>query len=151
MNEENLDLSLLNGTNVPFLEQMYDHFLADPNSVEPTWQRWFQRLGDGVSTVSGGADDRGPSWARPDWPIVENPYDDTPVAAAENEFVAERCFVEVSANVVGAGGMSCKRFPNRIRRFEFRPCKGRKPMAKGYCLRQFDLPSRIKFQVNCRK
>ena len=89
MNEENLDLSLLNGTNVPFLEQMYDRFLADPNSVEPTWQRWFQRLGDGVSTFSTRSDDRGPSWARPDWPIVENPYDDTPVAAAEDEVVAE--------------------------------------------------------------
>jgi 2-oxoglutarate dehydrogenase E1 component len=89
MNEENLDLSLLNGTNVPFLEQMYDRFLADPNSVEPTWQRWFQRLGDGVSATSGGADDRGPSWARSDWPLFENPYDDTPVAEAEDDAASE--------------------------------------------------------------
>ena len=75
MNEELLDLSLLNGSNVPFLETIYDRYLQNPDAVDPAWRSWFDRLGGDISTSQG--HDRGPSWARSDWPIVADPLADT--------------------------------------------------------------------------
>ncbi|TDI58396.1 MAG: 2-oxoglutarate dehydrogenase E1 component, partial [Alphaproteobacteria bacterium] len=75
MNEELLDLTLLNGANVPFLEVLYDKYQANPNSVDSAWRNWFDRIGADISSSQSSdpqSHDRGPSWARSDWPIVED-------------------------------------------------------------------------------
>ncbi len=37
-------ISMLVGGNISYLEQLYDSFLADPNSVTPPWRTYFQLL-----------------------------------------------------------------------------------------------------------
>ncbi|RBP49327.1 2-oxoglutarate dehydrogenase E1 component [Arenicella xantha] len=49
-------LSLLNGQNIAFLEDVYEQYQEDPNSVSPEWQQYFSQLG-AVET------DRAPSTA----------------------------------------------------------------------------------------
>ena len=46
-----LSTSLLDGGNVVYLEEQYENFLRDPNSVSPEWRNYFERLPvvDGVS------------------------------------------------------------------------------------------------------
>src|ERR1043166_6898814 len=54
--------SFLNGTNAAFVEQMYAQWLADPGSVDQSWQSYFAQLGDqGLSPTQLG---RGPAWKR---------------------------------------------------------------------------------------
>jgi len=47
-------LSLLNGQNIAFLEDVYEQFQEDPNSVSPEWQNYFSDLSNasGSKTVS---------------------------------------------------------------------------------------------------
>src|SRR5688500_3216731 len=37
----------LSGGNAPYVEALYEQFLADPQSVEPKWRDYFQKLRDG--------------------------------------------------------------------------------------------------------
>src|SRR5258706_460762 len=54
--------SFLFGTNAAFIEGLYTQYLADPNSVDGTWQAFFEALGDrGLTPAQLG---RGPSWRR---------------------------------------------------------------------------------------
>ena len=54
--------SFLNGTNAAFVEQMYAAWLANPGSVDQSWQAYFSQLGDqGLSPTQLG---RGPEWKR---------------------------------------------------------------------------------------
>jgi len=39
----------LSGGNAPYVEALYEQFLADPQSVEPKWREFFQKLRDGSS------------------------------------------------------------------------------------------------------
>ena len=55
-NSELLDTSFLYGTNAGFIEDLYDRWAADPNSVDESWRELFGRLGKGA----GGA-------AKPHW------------------------------------------------------------------------------------
>ena len=41
--------SSLYGSNASFIEEMYERFLDDPESVEPSWQAQFQKIHQGVS------------------------------------------------------------------------------------------------------
>ena len=34
----------LSGGNAPFVEALYEQFLADPQSVDPKWREYFQKL-----------------------------------------------------------------------------------------------------------
>jgi 2-oxoglutarate dehydrogenase E1 component len=55
MMKEFLGNSYLFGSNAPFIEQLYDAYLKDPQSVEPGWRSYFdelQRLDDGPPDVS---------------------------------------------------------------------------------------------------
>ena len=52
------ETSFLFGANAPFVEALYAQYLADPNSVDPSWARYFAGLEGGP----GGAVS-GPSWA----------------------------------------------------------------------------------------
>ena len=37
----------LSGGNAPYVEALYEQFLADPQSVDPKWREYFQKLRDG--------------------------------------------------------------------------------------------------------
>ena len=53
--KEFLGNSYLFGANAPFIEALYDAYLADPQSVEPRWRGYFdelQKLDDGRVDVS---------------------------------------------------------------------------------------------------
>jgi 2-oxoglutarate dehydrogenase E1 component len=55
MMKEFLGNSYLFGANAPFIEALYDAYLADPTSVEPRWRGYFdelQKLDDGRPDVS---------------------------------------------------------------------------------------------------
>ena len=47
------------GVSPAFVEALYKQYRANPASVEPGWQRWFDGLENAVS---------GPSWGNPAWP-----------------------------------------------------------------------------------
>jgi 2-oxoglutarate dehydrogenase E1 component len=61
--------SFLNGTNAPYIEDLYARYEADPKSVDAEWQSFFQSLKDDPRDVIESAD--GPSWRRADWPRPE--------------------------------------------------------------------------------
>ena len=44
MFKEMLSNSYLYGANAPFIEQLYESYLADPASVEPRWRDYFEEL-----------------------------------------------------------------------------------------------------------
>src|SRR5688500_7312933 len=55
MMKELLGNSYLFGSNAPFIEQLYESYLKDPQSIEPRWRSYFdelQRLDDGPADVS---------------------------------------------------------------------------------------------------
>src|SRR3954469_22948986 len=55
MMKEFLGNSYLFGSNAPFIEQLYENYLKDPQSVEARWRSYFdelQRLDDGPADVS---------------------------------------------------------------------------------------------------
>ncbi len=62
--------SFLYGGNAQFIEQLYDKFLENPASVDPAWRQFFSGLADDRDATRKQL--KGPSWARPDWPQVQN-------------------------------------------------------------------------------
>ena len=40
-----LDSSPLGAGNAPYVESLYEQYLADPSSVEPAWREYFRSLG----------------------------------------------------------------------------------------------------------
>ncbi len=54
-------LSALTGMNAEFLHELYSLYLADPASVDPSWQEVFTDLGDEVGELL--AEKQGASWA----------------------------------------------------------------------------------------
>lgn len=69
-NQAMLDTLFLDGGNAYYLEQMQARYAANPNSVDPSWQRYFASLGEDVANAKKNAE--GPSWKRAGWPIAEN-------------------------------------------------------------------------------
>lgn len=65
-----VELSFLYGGNAAYLEQLQAAFEADPNSVDPQWQRYFEQLADEPKSVERSA--RGASWKAPGWPQHAN-------------------------------------------------------------------------------
>jgi len=51
------------GASSAFVESLFDRYLEDPDSVDESWRRYFERLERGAAAAQ-----RGPSWARSDWP-----------------------------------------------------------------------------------
>jgi 2-oxoglutarate dehydrogenase E1 component len=68
------ELSFLYGANGAFIEELYARYVTDPQSVEPSWQRFFAELRDDASAVVKTA--RGATWKRPGWPLVPNGLDE---------------------------------------------------------------------------
>ena len=55
--------SFLHGVNSAFIEKLYEKYLAHPESLDSSWQRFFDDLGDEAESVI--AEVRGASWAPP--------------------------------------------------------------------------------------
>src|SRR6266446_2315471 len=53
--------SFLFGANAPFIEELYERYLGDPNAVDPEWRTFFEALGEQKGDVL--AEVRGASWA----------------------------------------------------------------------------------------
>jgi 2-oxoglutarate dehydrogenase E1 component len=53
--------SFLFGANAPFIEELYERYLGDPNAVDAEWRTFFEALGEHKSDVL--AELRGASWA----------------------------------------------------------------------------------------
>ncbi|MBM3597978.1 MAG: 2-oxoglutarate dehydrogenase E1 component [Alphaproteobacteria bacterium] len=53
--------SFLNGANAPFIAELYERYLADRNSVDASWQRFFAELSDAPQAVQ--QEVAGASWA----------------------------------------------------------------------------------------
>src|ERR1700674_5300489 len=64
--------SFLQGTNAPYIDDIYARYEKDPSSVDAEWQEFFKSLKDPPSDVRKNAE--GPSWGRDNWPLT--PRDD---------------------------------------------------------------------------
>src|SRR5215475_13544942 len=53
--------TFLSGPNAPFIEELYARYLEQPDSVDPSWRKFFADLEDESETVLN--DIRGASWA----------------------------------------------------------------------------------------
>src|SRR5258708_27218093 len=64
--------SFLQGTNAPYIDEIYARYEKDPAAVDSEWQEFFKSLKDPPADVRKNAE--GPSWARDNWPLT--PRDD---------------------------------------------------------------------------
>src|ERR1700684_2112083 len=64
--------SFLQGTNAPYIDDIYARYEKDPNSVDAEWQEFFKSLKDQPGDVLKNAEV--PSWGRDNWPLT--PRDD---------------------------------------------------------------------------
>src|SRR6202049_4268609 len=64
--------SFLQGTNAPYIDDIYARYEKDPASVDTEWQEFFKSLKDTPADVRKNAE--GPSWGRNNWPLT--PRDD---------------------------------------------------------------------------
>jgi 2-oxoglutarate dehydrogenase E1 component len=64
--------SFLQGTNAPYIDEIYARYEKDPASVDTEWQEFFKSLKDQPADVRKNAE--GPSWGRQNWPLT--PRDD---------------------------------------------------------------------------
>src|SRR6202142_240437 len=64
--------SFLQGTNAPYIDDIYARYEKDPASVDAEWQDFFKSLKDTPADVRKNAE--GPSWGRANWPLT--PRDD---------------------------------------------------------------------------
>ncbi|HUF57334.1 MAG TPA: 2-oxoglutarate dehydrogenase E1 component, partial [Thermohalobaculum sp.] len=62
--------SFLQGQNAHFIEQLHARWSENPASVDETWARFFDGLGDDPEAVQ--AEAEGAPWARRDWPPAVN-------------------------------------------------------------------------------
>lgn len=58
-------IAALEGVSPQFIETLYDQYIADPASVDQSWQNYFDGLEASVAAS-------GPSWGRTDWPLRPN-------------------------------------------------------------------------------
>ncbi|HEX4270380.1 MAG TPA: 2-oxoglutarate dehydrogenase E1 component [Rhizomicrobium sp.] len=70
--------TFLSGTNAAFIEQLYAQYLANPDSIDPSWRGYFAELGEkGLGPTQLG---RGPAWHRDAKPSL--PKDELTAALA---------------------------------------------------------------------
>src|SRR3979409_609959 len=60
--------SFLQGTNAPYIDDIYARYEKDPASVDAEWQEFFKSLKDTPADVRKNAE--GPSWGRDNWPLT---------------------------------------------------------------------------------
>jgi 2-oxoglutarate dehydrogenase E1 component len=75
--------TFLSGPNAAFLTELYARYVADPESVDPSWRSFFAELADEAPNVL--KDLTGASWApRPPGLLVNGHARETPAAVREN-------------------------------------------------------------------
>ena len=62
--------SFLYGGNAAYVDQLYDTYLRDPESVDAEWREFFNGMNDERAAVAKTA--HGPAWKKPHWPITAN-------------------------------------------------------------------------------
>src|SRR5580698_7915937 len=91
--------SFLQGTNAPYIDDIYARYEQDPNSVDSEWQEFFKSLKDAPDDVRKNAE--GPSWARDNWPLI--PQDDLTSALDGNWAQVEKAVgAKIAAKAKGA-------------------------------------------------
>ncbi|TNE38609.1 MAG: 2-oxoglutarate dehydrogenase E1 component, partial [Alphaproteobacteria bacterium] len=60
------ETSFLYGSNAVYLEELYEQYLRNPDSVDASWAEIFERMRGGAEAPTQ------PSWARQDWPPQTN-------------------------------------------------------------------------------
>src|ERR1700689_2880054 len=60
--------SFLQGTNAPYIDDIYARYEKDPTSVDAEWQEFFKSLKDQPADILKNAE--GPSWGRDNWPLT---------------------------------------------------------------------------------
>src|ERR1700694_4877561 len=60
--------SFLQGTNAPYIDDLYARYEKDPASVDADWQAFFKSLKDQPADALKNA--KGPSWGRDNWPLT---------------------------------------------------------------------------------
>src|SRR6202046_5605942 len=78
--------SFLQGTNAPYIDDIYARYEKDPSSVDAEWQEFFKSLKDQPADVRKNAE--GPSWGRDNWPLT--PRDDLTSALDSNWVEVEK-------------------------------------------------------------
>src|SRR3982075_3585389 len=93
--------SFLQGTNAPYIDEIYARYEKDPASVDAEWQEFFKSLKDQPDDVRKNAE--GPSWGRQNWPLT--PRDDLTSALDGNWAEVEKAVstkIAARAQVKGA-------------------------------------------------
>jgi 2-oxoglutarate dehydrogenase E1 component len=70
LNQVFAETSFLYGGNASFVEGLHEQWAADPRSVSPAWQAFFEQLRDEPAQVTAGA--KAGSWGRPSDPIRDD-------------------------------------------------------------------------------
>ncbi|WP_417316742.1 2-oxoglutarate dehydrogenase E1 component [Emcibacter sp.] len=64
---------LFSGSSGAFVEELFLRYSRDPNSVDPSWQTYFQELAaDAQALMQAGKERTSASWSRSDWPQTGN-------------------------------------------------------------------------------
>jgi 2-oxoglutarate dehydrogenase E1 component len=92
-------LTVLNGANADYVDQLQSRFAADPASVSPDWQAFFRSLAEPEVDAKRAA--AGPSWARTDWPL--SPMDDLTSALTGEWAEAPKVAQKIAAKAEAAG------------------------------------------------
>src|SRR5665811_351390 len=88
--------SFLQGTNAPYIDDIYARYVKDPASVDAEWREFFKSLKDTPADVRKNAE--GPSWGRDNWPLT--PRDDLTSALDGNWAEVERALgTKIAARV----------------------------------------------------
>ncbi|HRF10195.1 MAG TPA: 2-oxoglutarate dehydrogenase E1 component [Xanthobacteraceae bacterium] len=70
-NQGFLNSSFLYGGNASYIEDLYARYEKNPASVDAEWRAFFEQLsGDDAASIEQSA--KGPSWKRPEWPLIAN-------------------------------------------------------------------------------
>jgi len=70
--------TILSGTNLTFVAEIYSRFLTNPNSVDPSWAQFFNELGDDNNSLL--KELQGASWNRFESSVIGqvSPEEDMP-------------------------------------------------------------------------
>jgi 2-oxoglutarate dehydrogenase E1 component len=81
--DPSLQASFLSGANATYIAELYERYLDDPDSVDPTWRAFFADLRDGAEDIR--AELQGPSWNRTGRHVIGAPDPDAPPPSAKRK------------------------------------------------------------------
>src|ERR1700737_3060961 len=93
--------SFLQGTNAPYIDEIYARYEKDPASADTEWQEFFKNREDQPADVRKNAE--GPSWGRDNWPLT--PRDELTSALDGNWAEVEKSVgTKIAAKAQAKGG-----------------------------------------------